>query len=97
MLLDLSSSACSESVMFLSRTGVGGVQTRLTKAMEVGSGAGLLRHKSEEWVALSQSRRRWFGRDAERSSVWKKLTVTVTCLDRDNKQTSPHVNVVLTQ
>ena len=33
MLLDLSSPASSESVMFLSRTGAGGLETRLTEAI----------------------------------------------------------------
>lgn len=33
LLLDLSSPASSESVMFLSRTGAGGLETRLTEAI----------------------------------------------------------------
>lgn len=47
VLLDLSSPASSESVMFLSRTGFGGQEKRLTKAMMVGNGAALLRNNTE--------------------------------------------------
>lgn len=46
-LLDLSSPASSESVMFLSRTGFRGQEKRLTKAMMVRNGFALLRNKSE--------------------------------------------------
>lgn len=42
MLLDLSSPASSESVMFLSRTGFGGLEKRLAKAMMIGNEIALL-------------------------------------------------------
>lgn len=63
MLLDLSSPASSESVMFLSRTGVGGLEKRLTEAMMVGNGNALLRNKSE--LHSVTQRRRWLVRDDE--------------------------------
>lgn len=72
MLLDLSSPASSESVMFLSRTGAGGLETRLTEAIGKRICLPSLRYKSE----LTQSLKETLGCErCWKISDWKKLTV----------------------
>lgn len=83
ILLDLSSPASSESVMFLSRTGAGGLETRLTEAIGERICLPSLRYKSE----LTQSLKETVGCErCWKISDWKK-THGVTCLDRVSEQT----------
>lgn len=72
ILLDLSSPASSESVMFLSRTGAGGLETRLTEAIGERICLPFPRYKSELIQSLKETlvcERCW------KISDWKRLTV----------------------
>lgn len=80
MVLDLSSPASSESVMFLSRTGAGGLETRLTEAIGEPTCLPSPRYK---WI---NSRRRWFVRDAGRFQTGKDSRCYMS-RQRDSKQT----------
>lgn len=71
MLLDLSSPSTSQSDMFLSRTGAGGLETRLAEAIGKRICLPSLRFKSE----FTQSLKETVGSERCKISDWKKLTV----------------------